>query len=328
MPTDSGLIQAYKDLITSQHRGKPKFVATVAELLKFSEDIYATAVYMDDEFDIDLANGAQEDVLGVIVGASRELGFQPHTQDTATLNDEDYRFLLKAKVGKNLWKGGIDDLQRLWHSIFNDDIIIIDNQDMTIEVQIRNVPSSVVHEMILMGYIVPKPQSVRTNYHIIREIDSQYWIGGGASQHTRAVIRMEYAKGATINATVYYGGVASQHTRAKIRLEYSQGGSTSSTHYYGAIPSQHMRTVLSGPKLTPQSIGATTFYGGQPSKHVKHSVRQPYSDGGGSNSIPYYGTAATIHRQHKVSLPISHGATTTNGVYSGGTGSIHRKTII
>ena len=53
------LIDAYKDLITSQHRGQPKYMAALTALLSHSEGIFELGIYVDDEFDIDEANGAQ-----------------------------------------------------------------------------------------------------------------------------------------------------------------------------------------------------------------------------------------------------------------------------
>ena len=45
------LLSAYQDLITSQHRGKPRYMATVTALLKYSTDIYSCAVYLDDNYE-------------------------------------------------------------------------------------------------------------------------------------------------------------------------------------------------------------------------------------------------------------------------------------
>lgn len=268
----SGLLDAYKGLITSQHRGKPKYMATVESFLQYCEDIYATAVYLDDEFDLDLAGGAQEDVLGVIVGASRQLPFQPQTQPASTLNDEDYRILLKAKIAKNMWKGGIADLQTIWYNLFGEDIVIIDYQDMSIEVEIRNVPSSVVQEMILQGYIVPKPQSVGMNYHLIRELDSQYWIGGAPSTHTKAVIRMEYAKGGEIDATIYYGAEPSTHHKTVVGMARPEGGAIGARVYIGAQLSRHLKYQVSQPVSSGVMAGATQYYGARCSVHKKNMV--------------------------------------------------------
>lgn len=291
----SGLIEAYKGLITSQHRGKPKFMSTVAALLQFGEDIYATGVYMDEEFDIDIAAGAQENVLGILVGASRELGFQPKTQATAILNDEDYRIYLKAKVAKNLWKGGIADLQTIWYNLFGEDIVIKDYQDMSIEVEITNVPSSVVQEMILQGYIVPKPQSVRMNYNLIRKLNSKFWIGGGPSQHTRAQIRQPYADGGTVTVTAYFGGG----------------------------PSQHTKIVLDRATIRPQSIGAQTYYGAKPSMHITYRVHQPYDDGGTTAGTHYYGAYGSFAYKYAVRQAYDDGGTAGGTHYYGATSSTH-----
>ena len=42
------LIDSYRDLITSQHRGKPNYMATVTALLKHSEDIFSLGIYFYD----------------------------------------------------------------------------------------------------------------------------------------------------------------------------------------------------------------------------------------------------------------------------------------
>lgn len=87
------LLSAYQDLITSQHRDKPKYMATVSAVMKYSSDIFEAAVYMDDEFDIDLASGEQENTLGLIVGTNRTLNFQPAKGLSPVLDNESYRIL-------------------------------------------------------------------------------------------------------------------------------------------------------------------------------------------------------------------------------------------
>ena len=316
----TGLVESFKGLITSEHRGKPKFMATLETLLNYSEGIYATAVYMDEEFDLDLAAGAQEDVLGILVGASRELGFQPHTQDTAILNDEDYRFLLKAKLAKNLWRGGIADLQEIWYSIFGEDIIIKDFQDMSIEVEITNVPSNVVHEMILQGYIVPKPQSVRMNYHVIRKLDSKYWIGGGGSQYTRAQVRQPYADGGTVTVTVYCGAVGSQHTRAQIRQPYADGDTATTTAYIGGGGSQYTRAQINPTDL--KVAHSTRYYGSHTSRHMRTEMEQ--TNLSVAKGTHYYGGTTTRHMRtemEQTNLSVAKGTH-----YYGGTTTRHMRT--
>lgn len=158
------LMSSYLDLITSQHKNKLKYMATVEAVLQHSDDIYALAVYLDEDFDLDLAEGKQLDVLGDIVGAKRVLNFQPRGGLSPVLEDPAYRNLIKAKIAQNLWKGGIDDLAATWLTLFGQGIIIEDNQDMTIKVMVIGMDDEITQEMVLEGLIVPKPQSVGINF--------------------------------------------------------------------------------------------------------------------------------------------------------------------
>ena len=159
------LIDAYLDLITSQHRVREKFMQTVTVLLAPSDDIFALAIELDDEFDIDYATGVQEDILGEFVGAQRTLPYQPDKGLSPVLANAAYRNLLRAQIAKNLWKGGIYDIKELWNTLFGKGIIIQDNQDMSIDVLAIGIIDQITKEMVRQGLIVPKPQGVRVNYY-------------------------------------------------------------------------------------------------------------------------------------------------------------------
>ena len=96
------LLDNYLKLITSQHRDKPKYMAMVTVLLRPSDDIFALAATMDDEFDVMLATGVQEDVVGTLVGANRTLNFQPDKGLDPVLDNAAYRMLLQAKIAQNI----------------------------------------------------------------------------------------------------------------------------------------------------------------------------------------------------------------------------------
>lgn len=161
------LMDNYKNLITNQHRDKPKYMATVETLLKYSEDIFSVAVYFDDNFDLDITIGNQEDILGHIVEENRILDFEPANNLSPILDDETYRTLLKAKIAKNMWKGKTFDLKDLWNIIFGKGIYICDNQDMTMDVIIAGDFTPIEEELLYHGLIVPKPQSVRIRYLVM-----------------------------------------------------------------------------------------------------------------------------------------------------------------
>lgn len=159
------VMDSYLDLITSQHRGCGKFMRTVAALLLPSDDVFALAVYLDDEFDLDSATGVQEDVLGEFVGAHRTLPYQPDKGLSPVLDNEAYRNLLRAQIAKNQWKGGIYDIKELWNTLFGKGILIQDNQDMSIDVLTIGIDDQITREMVKQGLIIPKPQGVRVNYY-------------------------------------------------------------------------------------------------------------------------------------------------------------------
>lgn len=156
------LLDNYLKLITSQHRDKPKYMAMVTALLRPSDDIFALAAMMDDEFDVMLATGVQEDIVGVLVGANRTLDFQPDKGLSPILDNAAYRILLQSKIAQNMWKGGIMDLRDLWTTLFGEGIVVQDNQNMTIDVVVIGSSfDQIVRNMIQKGLIVPKPQSVK-----------------------------------------------------------------------------------------------------------------------------------------------------------------------
>jgi len=159
------VMDSYINLITSQHRGREKFMRTVKTLLAPSEAIFSLAVHLDDAYDLDYATGAQEDVIGVLVGAKRTLNYQPGKGLSPVLDNAAYRNLLRARIAKNIWKGGIYDIKQLWNVLFGKGIIIQDNQDMTIDVLTIGIHDQITKEMVKQGLIVPKPQGVRVNYY-------------------------------------------------------------------------------------------------------------------------------------------------------------------
>ena len=155
----------YLSRITSEWRNSPKFMAFLTVLLKKFDDVSQCQVQMDQAFDLDNAIGAQLEILGSIVGASRTVAFQPSGGVSPTLDDVTYRILIKATAGKNQWDGTIDSLQAIWAVLFpTGRIVIADNQNMTATIFLTGTFSSIVKDLILNGYIVPQPETVRYNY--------------------------------------------------------------------------------------------------------------------------------------------------------------------
>ena len=109
-------------------------------------------------------------MLGEIIGASRMLGYQPEFNLNPILDNANFRSLLMAKISKNMWKGGIQNLATTWKVLFGTPILIEDNQDMTIDVVIiSNGLDKMTQLMIRNGDIIPKPQSVLVNAYFAND---------------------------------------------------------------------------------------------------------------------------------------------------------------
>ena len=123
-------VQEYLDRITSEHRDKPKFIAWLTSILTPTDDIYNCINKIDDAFDLDKAVGNQLDVLGELIGVSRTLVFQPLDM-SPLLDDDTYRLVLKAKIGKNMWQGTKTEVQEIWDGMFSDlQLDLIDKEEL------------------------------------------------------------------------------------------------------------------------------------------------------------------------------------------------------
>lgn len=70
-------LKYYKRLITSEYRRSANFTVMVERLLSYGLDLDRSASDMITAFEVDYATTAQLDILGVIVGVSRQLSFEP-----------------------------------------------------------------------------------------------------------------------------------------------------------------------------------------------------------------------------------------------------------
>lgn len=159
----------YLDLVIPQHC-KPKFKKWLSIGLNLISKTDNVLLNLDSDFDIDNSKGEQLDILGDIVGIKRELTFQPLNCESSVLDDYMYRNLLKTKIGINHWNGNIPDAHELWENLFSEyEMVIKDNQDMSMEVEITGDLSMLEKQLLRYGYIIPKPEGVRINLTTISE---------------------------------------------------------------------------------------------------------------------------------------------------------------
>ena len=158
-------IPYYLQLITSEYQSAPNFMAYAAALLKYLDDLSQLLLQMQIAFDLDQAVGVQLDVLGTIIGQSRQMTFQPSNGVSPTLDDTTYRLLLRARIVQNQWDGTIDSLQTVWQSLFpGGRIIVQDGQNMTATIILVGSFTSITEDLIRNGLIVPRPAGVLYNY--------------------------------------------------------------------------------------------------------------------------------------------------------------------
>lgn len=186
--------EEYLNLITSQHRNKPKFMRVVEIKTSFYTYMKNLISTFPKIFDVDNAVGVQLDVVGYSVGASRfietpltdvffewdneNLGWErgiwkdelTPMSGLAVLPDDIYRTLIKAKIAANQWDGTVDEAYKIWDAIFpNNTIIIQDNQNMTIIVAIVGEPLDALTQALLTGGYLPlKPEGVGVEYYAIQ----------------------------------------------------------------------------------------------------------------------------------------------------------------
>ena len=160
----------YLNLIPSEHRLSPNFINWLTFGIQKLQDDNSSALDIINAFDLDTATGTQLDIIGTLVGISRQLDFQPRSDISSVLDDVYYRLLLRARIVWNQWKGTIKELYEAWQVIFPaGNLLIIDNQDMSMDIVVSGNFSVMERELINNGLIVPKSEGVRINYIIIEE---------------------------------------------------------------------------------------------------------------------------------------------------------------
>lgn len=195
----ANFIEEYKKLLIWQYQDKPKAQKHIELILSEFEKIYNLLNVIPDAFDLDKAVGKQQDILGKILGISRnvpfavskrffgftnninsygfdrrlkttgfKIPFKRKLEDIYTsgrLDDTQFRGFLKAKAIKNNVRATmIDDnklsLQDAINFLFNDTSYVVDNQDMTMTLYIDNGYDVQLLKYIKQLDLLPRPQGV------------------------------------------------------------------------------------------------------------------------------------------------------------------------
>jgi hypothetical protein len=187
----------YASLITSEHNQKPNYMAAVEALLRPLCCILDELAAIPLMFDVDTALGQQLDIVGLWVGATRNvytpltgvyfsfdtpgLGFDEGVWygpfDALTgltvLPDEHFRTLIKAHIAANNWDGTIGGARAIWDFLFAGQgltVIIQDNEDMSMLMGLLSSSGqidAVTKALFGAGYLDLKPCGVQIVGHVI-----------------------------------------------------------------------------------------------------------------------------------------------------------------
>lgn len=208
----------YKKLLIIQYSDKPKALAHIENIIGELEKVYDLANLFESAFDVDQALGKQLDIIGKIVGISRRVpftvpknyfGFSDNTStaypmddkftpivaypfknkfeipySTGELNDNDFRFFIKAQIIKNYVRTTMIDedklsLQDAIDYLFDNKGYVVDKQDMSLTIYINNTFNFDMIQYIKQLDLIPRPQGVEYET-IISYVDGETF-GFGAN---------------------------------------------------------------------------------------------------------------------------------------------------
>lgn len=162
--TNEELKAYYADLLILQYIKKPKAYATI--------QAQVTPVFMDqmpvevqEAFNIETAVGVQLDTLGKYTGVSRT-GYT--LTGPVTLDDEDYRKLIKLVIIKNNSGSSLATIQSLLAMNFPGQILVSDNQSMGLSyVLLESLGTPDLLEILTSGAYLPAPMGVSVSVTVI-----------------------------------------------------------------------------------------------------------------------------------------------------------------
>lgn len=180
----------YTNLLIQQYFKKPKARATIDLWCGELDKVQANLIDLLNQVDIDQARGYSLDIIGRRVGIVREMpsyiskGFFAYygadgkgwnkgvwyragdsTSDTISLVDNDYRFMIKAKILKNFQDGTIDSILNALTKLMGSNVGVIDNYDMTANVYAPLSLLSPIQSYLIQNLdILPRPIGVKYNF--------------------------------------------------------------------------------------------------------------------------------------------------------------------
>lgn len=150
----------YSNLLILQYHNKPKAKATIEAVVNLLPDELIQEVI--NGFDIETAEGKQLDILGEYIGVDR---FYTDEGKIKTLDDEDYRIILKLKAICNTSNLSHKSLDESLYDFFQNTVRMDSegNMEMTYFVPKNKTPIILA---AIQKEVLPKPMGVRCSYII------------------------------------------------------------------------------------------------------------------------------------------------------------------
>lgn len=184
----------YSGLIPASQREATRYSQMLEAITSAFTKQQRVSSSLVSSFDLDKAIGVQLDVIGKWIGGTRRIfapiedyffsfdreslgfdyGYWKNRYDSeygyVDLDDDNFRTVLRAKIGANNWNGTSQTLPAILQSIYPKKDILIsftDNQDMTMTVTVKGKSiSTITKEIIRQGYLAIKPAGITVNYEI------------------------------------------------------------------------------------------------------------------------------------------------------------------
>lgn len=239
-------IQRYLDDVGSQHQPQSRFMTHLTKILEKVDVAHGLAKEMSKYFWVKEAKGDQLDVVAKLVGSDRRFPPIPILGYPSLLPDDIFRMVVLAKIAQNQWDGTNASFKQLWDDTLGDwlNATFTDNQDMTMNVDITGTVEAVMTELILAGYIIPKPMGVGMNVEITQPFtaEGQWWTG--LHGNNSATIRLHYPYAPPQEDAVSIGAGSKLHSNAAavcIPIYQSEQQDTDEVMFGAVIPHSFAR---------------------------------------------------------------------------------------
>lgn len=156
-------VSEYLGRITDKFNQQPDYMAFVQMVCQGPSDTVDQVRMLPFLLDLDFAVGDQLDIIGGLVGASRDLPAPLPGSGITVLADPDFQQLVRAVIAQNHWDGTTPGIYAIWEQVFGGTfkVMVQDYQDMSMAIIVfATTFSNVALAMLDEGYFDLRPAGV------------------------------------------------------------------------------------------------------------------------------------------------------------------------